>query len=50
MPLIKDTVTSYLQSKNNFINRIKQVMLNANMKFGSLDIFNLDGSLPLEDD
>ena len=49
MPIIKDNVMFYIQSTSDFINEIKQVMFNVNMEFGSLNVVNLYGSIPLED-
>jgi len=48
-PLIKNHVNSHLQSTQMFISSLKSVNINSAIEFGSLDVENLYGSIPLDD-
>jgi len=48
-PLICSYVSAHLESTKQFTDSIKEIQLTNTMKFGSLDVRNLYGSIPIED-
>jgi hypothetical protein len=48
-PLIKTYVPAHLSSTSDFLNSISSISMNDQLSFGSLDVTNLYGSIPLED-
>jgi len=48
-PLVKQFVPAHIASSQDFIESIKDIHLNNSINFGSLDVTNLYGTIPLED-